>query len=261
MSRSLFIEPARAPYFDAGRTYTEDAPTYGAHNYFSGPASCVKRVHFEAALRAARPYFGGRAIDFGCADGVLLPSLAQHFRSVWAIEQDRALLSTAGQVVEHHALGNATLTCNEGGELPVRPQGWEAGADVLFLLETLEHVGDRERMWDSRAEFVEALFGLLRPGGRVLVTVPNMVGLGFLAQRVALRGLGLPRERKLSRKEFWRAVALGDTAVLERRWKAPHGHLGFNHRRLESALESRFEIVRRRHLLFQVLYVLARRGR
>lgn len=103
---------------------------------------------------------------------------------------------------------------------------------MLFLLETLEHVGERERMWDSRAEFVEALFGLLRPEGQVIVTVPNMVGLGFLFQRAALRGLRLPRERKLSGNEFWRAVALRDTEVLERRWKGPHGHLGFSHRRL-----------------------------
>jgi len=261
MSRSLFIDPAREPYFDSRGSYAGSAPTYGAYNYFSGPASIVKRMHFEAALRAAREHFGARAIDFGCADGVLLPSLAERFERVWAIEREPDHLWVAGRVVEHHGLANVTLTCNEAGELPAKPDGWGAGADVIFLLETLEHVGDRERMWESRAEFVESLFGLLRPGGRVIVTVPKMVGLSFLVQRAALRALRLRRERKLSREELWRAVLLGDTAALERRWKAPHGHLGFNHRRLELALEQRFEIVRRKHLLFQMLYVLAERGR
>lgn len=253
----LFVKPAREPYFETAGSYANVTPTYGAYNYFCGAASIAKSLHFEAALRAARKHFGGRAIDFGCADGVLLPSLARHFRSVWAIDRDRVFTETAARVVEHHGLSNVSLTCNETGALPVKPDGWDAGADVLFLLETLEHVGERERMWQSRADFVVRLFELVRPGGHVVVTVPNMVGLGFLVQRAALRLLSLRRERRLTREELWRAVLLRETAALERRWKAPHGHLGFNHLRLERALEERFVLVRRKHLFFQVLYVLA----
>lgn len=250
--------PDAGVYRDGAGAYAGGAAaTYGAYNYFTGFASRAKRLHFAAALHAARAHAGGTAIDLGCADGVLLPSLSAGFRHVWAIDRDAEFLATARRVAEHHDLLNVTITCNADGALPALPAKLGAGADVLFALETVEHVGERERMWESRAEFVERLFALVRPGGEVVITVPTMVGPAFLAQRAALRLLGLRRER-MSREELLRAGLLWNTDALEKRWKAPHGHLGFNHVRLERALAERMQIVRKRQLGFQVLYVLGR---
>lgn len=259
--RRLFVLPDRAPCFTTGEDYAgTGAPSYSAYNYFTGAAARAKRRHFEIALRVARPHFGGTAIDYGCADGIFLPSLARYFRSVWAVDRHLPSIQSAQRVVEHYGLENVAVTCNEDGGLPSLPASLEGGADVLFLLETLEHVGVRERMWESRADFLAELFLLLGPSGQIVVSVPNMIGPAFLVQRAALRTLGLERERRLSRGELWRAVLRADTTALEERWKAPHGHLGFNHRRLEEALSRRFAVVRRRHLFFQVIYVLERRA-
>ncbi len=252
-----FTAPDADLYLGATGGFGGLAPTYCAYNYFVGHASRVKRLHFAAALRAARAHEGGTAIDFGCADGVLLPSLSRAYASVWGVDREPEYLATAQRVVDRHRLVNVALTCNADGAVPGLPPRLDGGADVLFALETLEHVGDRERMWESRADFVERLFTLVRAGGEIVITVPAMVGPAFLVQRAALRLLGLKRER-LSRSELLRAGLLWDTGALEQRWKAPHGHLGFNHLRLERAMAERFTIVRKRHCFFQVLYVLRR---
>lgn len=249
----IYRDPAHA----AG--YGGVASSYGAYNYLGGLASGVKRAHFGAALHAARAHEGGTAIDFGCADGILLPSLSRSYERVWAIDLDPGFVETARRVAAHHELANVTLTCNPDGALPALPPQLDGGADVLFALETVEHVGERARMWESRVEVLEGLFALVRPGGEIVITVPTMVGPAFLAQRAALRALGLRRERRISRGELLRAGLLWDTDALERRWKAPSGHLGFNHVRLQRAMAERFEIVRKRHLVFQVLYVIRRR--
>jgi SAM-dependent methyltransferase len=249
----IYRDPARAD------GYGGVASSYGAYNYLGGLASGVKRAHFGAALHAARAHEGGTAIDFGCADGILLPSLSRGYERVWAIDLDPRFVETARRVAEHHELANVMLTCNADGALPALPPQLGGGADVLFALETVEHVGERARMWESRADVLESLFTLVRPGGEIVLTVPTMVGPAFLVQRAALRALGLRRERRISRGELLRAGLLWDTDALERRWKAPSGHLGFNHVRLQRAMAERFEIVRKRHLVFQVLYVIRRR--
>jgi SAM-dependent methyltransferase len=261
LSEPRFVAPDPGLYRDPAHAgdYGGVASSYAAYNYFGGLASRVKRAHFGAALHAARAHEGGTAIDFGCADGILLPSLSRRYERVWAIDLDPGFVATARRVVEHHELANVTLTCNAGGALPALPPALDGGADVLFALETVEHVGERERMWESRADVLEGLFALVRPGGEIVITVPTMVGPAFLVQRAALRALGLRRERRISRGELLRAGLLWDTDALEPRWKAPSGHLGFNHVRLQRAIAERFEIVRKRHLVFQVLYVIRRR--
>jgi 2-polyprenyl-3-methyl-5-hydroxy-6-metoxy-1,4-benzoquinol methylase len=126
---------------------------------------------------------------------------------------------------------------------------------VLFLLETLEHVGEREDPGGSRVRFLQDLFTLLADDGVIVVSVPNMVGLAFAVQRIGLAVTGSVRE-PISAADFLRASLMRDTRSLARRW---HGeHLGFDHTRLEPHLHRAFRIVRKRHIFFQVLYVLAR---
>ena len=89
----------------------------------------------------------------------------------------------------------------------------------------------------------------------IVVPVPNMVGLGFATQRLALAATGSVRE-PISTSDLLRASVLHDTRALARDWDGEH--LGFDHTRLEPHLRGAFHIVRKRHIFFQVLYVLVR---
>ena len=87
---------------------------------------------------------------------------------------------------------------------------------VAFLLETLEHVGDPSRFYESKMEFLDGVFGLLQPRGRVVISVPKMVGISFLVQRATLRLLGMHRE-EIGRRNLFNAVVRRNTDALEPR--------------------------------------------
>jgi hypothetical protein len=99
---------------------------------------------------------------------------------------------------------------------------------------------------------------MLRPGGRIIVSVPNMVGISLLVQQVGLRAAGRYVER-LSLSELARGVVLRDVASMEARWDNDD-HLGFNHRLLERRFDEIGQVEVRRNLGFSVFYVI-RTGR
>lgn len=256
-----FVSPPASIYEDPSRDYLGLAPTYAAYNYLRpGLVSWVKRQHFEQALRLAGDLRGAAVVDFGCADGVFLPTLAAHCRRVVGVEQRRGFAAIAADCAATCEGAKVEVVCNDGvgwGELRAR---LGPGFEVAFLLEVLEHVGtpgtDAGAVYAEKVELLREVLGLLEPGGRAVVSVPVMVGLPFLAQRAALRLAGAWRE-PLTWGELVRAT-VGDVRALEERWDGEH--LGFSHRRLERALvEGGLRIARRRHLGVQVLYVVALR--
>ncbi len=258
-----FVRPPESVYRDPDLEFMDGFRTYGEYNYLRpGLASRVKLAHFEKALELASDGFGREAvIDFGCADGVFLPSLARYFPRVVAVDRVPMFRDIAARVVKEIGADHIEVICNEeldDDALAARLSG--APWHTAFCLEVLEHVGDPERpetAYDAKLALLETLFRLLQPGGRVIASVPTMVGLPFLAQRAALAILGGWRE-PLSWGELLRAGLLRDTDALEQRWDG--GHLGFNHVRLERALAGRFRIDRRTNLGFQVVYELRRDG-
>lgn len=44
--------------------------------------------------------------------------------------------------------------------------------EVVFLLEALEHIGVRERFYESKIEFLQRVAQLVKPGGQIIVSVP-----------------------------------------------------------------------------------------
>ena len=63
---------------------------YAVHNYFGkGPISWVKRQRFQKALNLGSKIASTGTIDYGCADGVLLPTLSDHYDQVVAIDFER----------------------------------------------------------------------------------------------------------------------------------------------------------------------------
>jgi hypothetical protein len=261
MASSLFIKPDLEAF-----ALDPSAPAYGKclsyshYNYLSGGLiPRIKRKRFEAALQMVRPWFGrANAIDMGCADGILLPSLATHFGHATGIDHDPACLKVAGNLVSGLGLKNVDTFDNTGlgfGDLRERLSGRPYG--VAFVLETLEHIGKSpETMYQDKLEFLDGLFSLLTDDGVIVISVPKMVGLPFLLKYVVQTAARLPKE-PVSFREGMRAVFLKDASLTERRWSG--GHVGFNDYKLGRLLEEKYKVVARRNLAATAMWAIARR--
>lgn len=254
--RYFELPPARA-FAETEDEYLPGFATYTDYNYCGGGlVARVKAAHFEAALALTEDLHGTcGAIDFGCADGVFLPSLAHHFQHVYAVDVRRDMVSVASRLREELDLGNVEIVCNDDLDFTslthdLRGRGFRAG----FMLETLEHIGEPGRLYESRANFAESVLDLLEPGGRLVISVPTMIGLPFLIQRAVLKLRGMEREA-ITKRDLIAAVA-HRTDALEPDW-SPNGHLGFNHVKLEQALRARFPNVQRRSLWFTQVFVVS----
>lgn len=242
-------------YLPLARTYTE-------YNYLeSGLGSFLKIRHFEYALKLTKEYFHKcNVIDFGCADGPLLPSLSKYFNHVLGIDREPEFIELASRIA--HNLPNVEIIDNSNLSMIDLQARLKKRYQILFLLETLEHVGDKDNPWESRCRFVEELFNLIDKDGIIVISVPNMVGIPFLIQRVGLFLFDAKRD-KLSMSELIKAALFKDTTTLEKRWQEWHmsetRHLGFNHLKLEVHLRKKFTILKVRNLLFQIMYVVRKK--
>lgn len=249
-----FVMPPRVGQI--GEQYVQGFATYTEYNYLApNLSSRIKRRHFDIALEiTAEDFHRGAVLDYGCADGVFLPSLSRYFPIVAGVDVHRPFVKQAEQVVTSADLANARILCSEGlshGEVAAI---LGRRFDIIYLLEVMEHIGDRNRMYESKVEFLKSLKPLMTPDAKLVVSVPKMAGPTFLLQRLGLWGLRLERE-KLSWGELFRAGLLGDTRTLERRWQT-FSHLGFNQYVFHRYLKKGFNVLRVWNDLFQVVYLL-----
>ena len=117
----------------------------------------VGRREILAALigRRLEPREGARILEVGCGTGHNLEML-KRFGTVDAIEVDEAARAMASERLGR-AVMNAPLPALEGVE--------DGAYDLIAMLDVLEHLDDRR----------DALVNLarkLKPGGRILITVP-----------------------------------------------------------------------------------------
>lgn len=117
-------------------------------------------------------------------------------------------------------------------------------------------MGERSQPYESRVSFLKELFTLLDDDGIIVMSVPKMVGIPFLLQRVGLALFGLQRE-PISYVHLLKASFLNDTTELERNWDGDH--LGFNHLKLEPYLKKEFDILTKKDIVFQMLYVITKK--
>jgi 2-polyprenyl-3-methyl-5-hydroxy-6-metoxy-1,4-benzoquinol methylase len=232
--------------------------SYSHYNYLRpGLIPRLKRGRFATALRFAKPYFQtGDALDFGCADGVLLPSLATHFKQVVGIDRHPDMLKVAHRLVASTPLTNVTLLNN--GDLTFNQIKATLGRSfrVAFLLETLEHIGSRPNLYTSKADFLDGLFSLLDPDGVIIISVPRMVGVLFLAKYLVQRTFRIQTE-DIPAREVLRLAFLRNASRLEPRWDG--GHLGFNHLRLTETIRYRFDLKAYHGTATSIFYVIGQR--
>jgi len=227
--------------------------SYGFNNYFGrGPIAWLKRRRFQIALDLAQGIDSRRTVDMGCADGVLLPTLAGEYEDVVAIDINPRFTKQCEQLIHEFKLNNVTVICNQSLEPAQLACQIGAGVKLLWLLETLEHVGSQPDIWNSKLEFLQGCFQLLDEDGSIIISVPKMVGISFLIKYLVQNYILGVKHDKMSFRNLMSSVFLKNTDNLEPMWEG--GHLGFNHLKLDNLLETHFEVERRVETSISCLY-------
>jgi SAM-dependent methyltransferase len=119
----------------------------------------LDRLFQRWRLAKSKPYVprGARVLDIGCADGELFQRWEGHISGGVGIDPN------LGQPVEGN--GYRLLPGRFPSEEPLEIEG---KFDVIAMLAVLEHLADAER-----AHLGDECAGLLKPGGRVVITVPS----------------------------------------------------------------------------------------
>ena len=200
-----------------GDTYWKGYKTYSEYNYLKpGIISWIKTRHFETALKLTSKYFHKcNVIDFGCADGAFLPSLAKYFNHVVAVDRNPDFMRIASKLVSETGIDNVELICNDNLTIKevkskISSEEWH----ILYLLEVLEHVGDRLNMYGSKVEFLREVSTLIHDDGIIVISVPKMIGISFLIQRLGLTLCSMNRE-SISIRDLIKAGIFNDTLNLE----------------------------------------------
>jgi len=122
---------------------------------------------------------GRRVLELGCGRSRWLPYLAIHRQcdvsgldnEAFAAELARANLSGAG--------AQGRIVCGDAFDLE-RQKDLAGQFDLVYSMGLLEHFGDV-------VDRIAALIRYVKPGGRLLTTVPNMRGFNWMMQRLGSR--------------------------------------------------------------------------
>jgi SAM-dependent methyltransferase len=116
-----------------------------------------------------------RLLDLGCGTGATVGFVREARAVEWAggIELDTQSAEAARRVCDRVWTGDAT-------SLPFEKEIAEASLDLVLCLDTLEHLADPWAM-------VRRLSPFLKPGGRLILSVPNIRNWKFL-WRLAAQG-------------------------------------------------------------------------
>lgn len=199
----------------------------------------VQRRRLRDALRPLRAHAGGgrpRVLDYGAGNGELVRQMAAAAEvEAWVFEPAPALMAEA----RANLAGLSSVTFLD------RTQGIAAETfDLVFCLEVFEHLPER-----ATREAAREIHRLLRPGALAVVGVPNELYAPALVKglfRMSRRyGAFDARPGNVLRAALGRPPARRPEEQIAPGLPYHPHHLGFDHRRLERELRSRFLVVER----------------
>lgn len=112
-----------------------------------------------------RPLATSRVLEVGCGDGNLTWKLARRCRSVRALDMDPGAVALTALRLRDLDADNVEVL---RGDAAASPTGSEAGYDVVFFVQVLEHVPG----W-RQGELFDQVFRLVAPGGCLFISTPN----------------------------------------------------------------------------------------
>jgi len=137
----------------------------------SGYVPLNERPHGGHAKLLALAGAPGRALDVGCSSGYLAARLAERGTTVVGLERDPAAAAESRSVCENVLVGDI-----ETMPLPFEPSSF----DLVLCGDVVEHLRDPEA-------FLARVRPLIRPGGRLVLSTPNVANwamrLGLFAGR------------------------------------------------------------------------------
>lgn len=164
---------AGAAYWDGvWREADLPRPVDPGDHHFRNRMNRVFAAYFDPILSALPP--GARVLEVGCGRSAWLPYFAARYGSAIAgIDY-----SQAGCEAEREILRRAGVEAEiVQADLFDPPPGLLGRFDLVLSLGVVEH-------FDDTAACLEAVSRFARPGGRVVTTIPNMIGAAGALQRL-----------------------------------------------------------------------------
>lgn len=231
--------------------------SYAIYNYYgSGPIAAAKRKRFQKAIDLGASVDAKRVIDMGCADGLLLPTLSKHYEHVAAIDVNKEFVERSKRLAEEAKLTNVQVLSNRDRSIDDVRGEIGSGYRVMFVLETLEHVGSQPDMWGTKIQFLNECFTLLEADGKIVISVPKMVGMVMLFKNLLQRSLRIGYDQ-MTYRQLLKSAFLKNTDELEPLWDGHH--VGFNHLKLDKHLAQAFKVDRRDESAISVFYLISKK--
>lgn len=157
------------------QTAEQFGQNYRAKADFHERQDIWQRVIGESLDRLAD---GGICLDLGCGDGTLSRSVAAKGIPTVGIDQSDKMLSLARRKAGEAGVGQWVTYLHASLPLPVELETCYTGkAGLILCSSVLEYVVDYEKVL---AQF----FLLLKPGGRLILSVPNRSSVYRVMQRI-----------------------------------------------------------------------------
>lgn len=209
----------------------------------SGIIAWSHRTRFLVALRLLGPSVR-TLLDYGCGDGTFLALAAER------IAEGCGADIAADQIADCRERLASLRNLHFHTVADLRAAGREGGFDAVTCMETLEHCPA-----PAAEAALRDLARLVRPGGRVIISVPIETGPTFLLKAVVRRLAAL---RGLSDYKYYESYRLGDAVrmlfagpreVMARpEYGEPgatfHSHYGFNWRAMRERVKAHLTVER-----------------
>lgn len=126
------------------------------------------------------------AVDIGAGIGVYLPNLSETYEHVLSLDNNPEILKWGHKTFTEP---NINSISGDARALPVK----DASADLVICSEVLEHI-------EENRQCLKEIHRILKPGGRLLLSMPQPWSLLEITARVVLTPLLLPLAQQIYRE-------------------------------------------------------------
>ncbi|MBL8384243.1 MAG: class I SAM-dependent methyltransferase [Burkholderiales bacterium] len=144
-------------------TYFDGVADIWSRNYAAAGSMAERVDRFAVALAAGGVAAGARVLDFGCGSGDITRALAARGFAMTGADISPGMLAAARRTPAAAGVTWVPLIAADGAPLPFDPGAF----DAVIASSVLEYVADPRVL-------IAALARLLRPGGLLAFTVPDM---------------------------------------------------------------------------------------